>query len=248
MPGKPCEEPGGCIFKVKNAKYGDPDKKDMKRYCAKHAKEGMVNIYTMKNLCQCKPPLKKKHPNYGYKGKPAVCCKDCKLPGMINVNTKDKYKCIMCKIQIPSFAKKSKKKGKQKATHCAKCIEKHKLKGYVDVTHKKCKKHGKIARFGFRNKSATHCFLCKISGMINLHAKYCVECWTDKKNKEPTRAGYGISQGKPTHCFKHKTSKMRDVISKKCQEKGCNKLQPKYNVKNAKSGKYCFDHKKRWYD
>lgn len=240
MPGKPCEEPGGCIHEVKNAKYGDPDKIDMRRFCSWHKKEGMVNVYAKK--CLCKPPLIKKVPTFALPDKwPPICCKDCKTPEMVDVVSK---KCIMCRLQIPSYAKKSKKKGKQKATHCAKCIKKYKLKNYVDVTHKKCKKHGKIARFGFRNKTATHCFLCKISGMINLHAKNCITCLADKKNKNPTRAGYGIIQGKPTHCFNHKTSEMRDVISKKCQEKGCKKLQPKFNVANAKSGKYCFDHKK----
>jgi hypothetical protein len=234
MPGKPCEEPGGCIHGVKNAKFGYPDKKDMTRLCAKHAKPGMEDLYRKK--CQCKPPLKKKVPYFGYKGKLATHCDVCKLPDMINVVSK---KCIMCKIRIPSYGKK----GIKKATHCAQCIKKYKLKGYVDVTHKKCAKHGKIARYGFKGKSATHCFRCKLPNMFNLQAKYCIKCLMDRKIKIPTRAGYGVGK-KPTHCFRHKTKKMKDVISKRCEHKGCNEIQPKYNIPGETSGKFCFNHKK----
>jgi hypothetical protein len=227
-----------CITKGCSSKYARFNKPGIIPgiYCGNCAKiiGGMEDVTRKK--CQCKPPLKKKHPNYGYKGKPATRCVVCKLPGMINVNSK---KCIVCKNKIPSYAKK----GLKKATHCAGCIKKYKLKGYVDVTHKKCKEHKKIARYGYKGQSATHCFLCKKTDMINLRAKYCIVCLKDDEIKIPTRAGYGLIKKKPTHCFKHKTKKMEDVISKKCEKDGCKNMQPKYNKSGETTGKFCFEHK-----
>lgn len=232
MPGRRCDHEG-C--KIKNAKFGTPGKIEDGRYCSRHKKTGMVNLYA--KLCKCKPPKVKKTVNYAKPGKPATHCADCKTDDMINVNSKNK--CIICKERIPSFGKPETKK----ATHCGICIKKNKIKGLVDVTHKKCQcpKNPKTAYFNYEGMPAKYCNNCKEPGMINVRNKRCIGC----KGKRKIRAGYGKLGGKAEYCFKHKKKGMVDLFSRRCAYKGCDILQPKFNDPKKLSGIYCFKHKKK---
>ena len=125
--------------------------------------------------------------------------------------------------------------GKKKAIYCTT----HKLKGMVDVIHKKCKHQGckKNPTYNNEGKKAIYCATHKLNGMINVRSK---KCNHEGCNKQPNYNTEDKKKG--LYCFTHKLKGMIDVVNKKCTYEGCKK-QPNYNNEDKKRGVYCVTHK-----
>ena len=157
-------------------------------YCAKHKREGMVNV----SSTACAADYCTKLPGYNFKGMRRLYCSDHKLVGMVNVTSKS---CAEpgCEV-LPSYNHAGAKGGLYCATH--------RLGGMVNVTNKRCAEPGCSTHpsFNFRGeKTAIYCGLHKQDGMDNIVnlAKRCKSEWCDTVASNPRYKGYCL------HCFIH---------------------------------------------
>jgi ferredoxin-like protein FixX len=244
-----CKE-NGCDVRASFNNNGE--KKAL--YCAKHKKDGMVNVISKKCL-DCD-----KIPNFNVKGfTKALYCAKHKKDGMIDVKSK---KCLECDKQ-PAFNLKGELNGLYCADHkkdgmvnlkSKKCLEcdkqpafnlkgemkglycaEHKKDGMIDVKSKKCLECDKQPVFNIKSETnGLYCTEHKKDGMINVKSKTCLEC-----DKQPVFNLQGELNG--LYCNKHKKDGMINVRDKKCLD--CDKI-PNFNVEGETTGLYCRKHKK----
>jgi len=170
--------------------------------------------------CRCG----KKRPYFNFESETkAICCNDCKEPGMINI--KDR-KC-RCGKKIPSFNFES----ETKAICCNDCKE----PGMIDIKHRKCRCGKKRPNFNFESETkAICCNDCKESGMIDIKNRKC-------------RCGKKIpyfnfeSETKAICCNDCKEPGMIDIKNRKCR---CGKKQPCFNFESETKAICCNDCKK----
>jgi hypothetical protein len=201
-------------------------------YCAKHKKEGMVNVKDK----TCSHDGCKTRPIYNKEGeKKALYCAKHKKEGMVNV--KDKT-CSHdgCKTQ-PIYNKE----GEKKALYCAK----HKKEGMVNIkdktcSHDGCKTHPYYNKEG--EKKALYCSKHKKDGMVDVINKTCKSDWclTRSGNKYKGYCLYcyiNLFPGLPvSRNYKTKESAVVNYIKEKFPEKdwvadkqisnGCSRKRP----------------------
>lgn len=99
----------------------------------------------------------------------------------------------------------------------------HKSVGMRDVRHRSCTHCYRRPSFGQPGtRHATHCFLHRTPGLINVKHGLCQHPGCD------TYASFGTVQNRPVRCHVHKISGMRNVKATQCQYPGCVQLKPKY--------------------
>ncbi len=188
-------------------------------YCAKHKKDGMVNVKD-KTCLECI-----KIPCFNKEGETkALYCATHRKEGMVNVKNKT---CLECNV-LANFNIDGEKKG----LYCSK----HKKDGMINVKDKTCLECMKRPAFNIESESkALYCATHKKEGMINVINKTCIDCM-----KQPAFNVEG--ETKALYCVTHKKEGMINVINKTCIE--CKK-QPAFNVEGDKKALYCATHKKK---
>ncbi len=186
-----------------------------KYYCTRHKDEKSIPV---DKKCKCG-----KQPSFGFEGKKAICCKNCKEYDMVNVRHK---KCVCGKRSSfgiegghPTCCKDCKLQGmvtNNKKCKCGKrasfgfegeqpiCCNDCKLPGMV-TNNKKCK-CGKRPSFGFEGERAICCNVCKLEGMVTINRK--CPC-----GKQPS---FGFDGDRVICCNDCKLEGMIDMIHKKC--------------------------------
>lgn len=163
--------------------------KKIATHCFKCKEDGMIRLNKHKK-CYCGKSI----PSFNFKGKSRKYCKDCKLKGMIYVNTK------LCECgSYPIYNLPGKK-----AKYCNKC----KKDGMIRIKKcKKCKCGSATPSFNIKGLPAKYCKLCKTDDMINVYNILC---------KCGNRARYNEENKKPKYCIKCKTENMVNLLDKKC--------------------------------
>ena len=190
-------------------------------YCAKHKKEGMVNVKYRTTCLECD-----KQPSFSYEGETKrLYCATHKKEGMVNV--KYRTTCLECDKQ-PIFNFECETKGLYCATH--------KKYGMVNVISKTCLECDKQPSFSYEGQTKRlYCATHKKEGMVNV--KYiitCLEC-----NKQPSFNYEG--ETKALYCATHKKDGMLNIKDRTCLE--CNK-RPSFNYEFETKVLYCATHKK----
>jgi hypothetical protein len=237
-----------CELCTTHVTYGYPGQRGTR--CAAHQEPGMIDVVSRK--CQCG-----KYPSYGFPDGVTICCKDCKLDGMI---VKKKARpCEVCEKQSSfGFPNESRIGGKP-----VRCTE-HKIEGmlnFVNVlcfcgvracygyevdkpivcaTHKtdemtessakKCDMCRTLASFGWPNTgSRIRCAKHVDEGMIYLSGVKCELC--------DTQASFGILGGKATRCMEHRDVTMVNVRNKLCII--CNFICAHMKAPGSRTAEYC---------
>lgn len=249
--------PNFCIEEGCNTRSSQGYDGGKPQYCAKHKKEGMVNVVS----ARCKECSKRPHFNYDGEKKGIYCVthkkknmiivtmKKCKQKGCSSqpcFNYEDETQGLYCSkhklegmvdVKNPKCAfegcHKNPSYGKEgeKRKYCSE----HKEKGMVDAINNYCKIEGCyiLATFNYKGKKCgKYCNAHKKENMINIKNSRCEKC--------DTLATFGTGKT-ATRCKAHKTAKMKDVRHVSCLE--CDK-RPNFNTKGEKKGIYCRDHKK----
>jgi len=151
-------------------------------------------------------------------------CKNCKLPDMININSK---KCIICNVKEASYADSGEKVRK----YCNDC----KLLDMVNIASKKCIKCTiKKSSYAYQGeKSPKYCDDCKLENMVNIVSKYCIVC-----NLKLSSFAYPGEKSRK-YCYDCKLTDMVNVNTKKCIV--CNLKRALYCSKDENIPKYCND-------
>jgi len=167
---------------------------------------------------------------YGTKDeKKCQYCKNCKLPNMININSK---KCIICNFKEASYANSGEKTRK----YCGNC----KLPDMVNINSKLCigcnLKEASYANSG--EKTRKYCGDCKLPDMVNIASKLCISC----NLKRPSFAKLGEKTRK--YCNDCKLPDMININIKICKTELCStQITKKYEGYCAYCYRYLFPDK-----
>jgi hypothetical protein len=175
----------------------------------------MSKIKRKRQLCRCG----KKRPHFNFEGETkAICCSECKEPGMVDIKNK---KC-RCGKKRPAFNFE----GETKAICCSECRE----PGMVDIIHKKCRCGKKRPSFNFEGETkAVCCSDCKEPGMVDIKNK---KCRCGKKRPAFNFEG----ETKAICCSDCKEPGMVDIKNKKCR---CGKKRPYFNFEGETKAICC---------
>jgi hypothetical protein len=202
--------------------------KSKRAFCAKHMKEGMINVKAK----PCQHPGCPTRPNYNFEeeSKGAFCAKHMK-EGMIDVIHKT------CQHSGCSTRPNYNFEGELKGAFCAK----HVKEGMIDVVNKTCQHVGchKQPVYNFEGKTKrAFCAEHKELIMINVKDKTCQHPGC------PTIPAYNFKgELKRAFCAEHKEETMIDVVNKTCQHPGCPTI-PSYNFEGESKGAFCVKHMK----
>lgn len=207
--------------------FGMPGEK--RSYCTKHKTDEMIN-----QRCVICIECKKENAYYNDEGLTAKYCKDCSKPGMISLN---RIFCISCKEKSANFNYKG-----QPARYCKSCV----LPDMENVTCKKCPTCQKL--IGVYNypgeKHGVYCNGCKLSNMIDVVSKlclnewcgtraskskykgYCTRCFIYKFPDENISRFYQVKEKYVTDIIKKEFAELIDIKFNKSIEGGCSKRRP----------------------
>ena len=182
-----------------------------------------------------------REPSFGFlTDKKRICCKYCKLPGMINLKSLNQNGCECGKTKNPAYGYEK----DNKKICCAKC----KKQGMINLKQKKWCECGKVPTYGLEKNIATHCKDCKTENMIDVKhddsmcrcgkhrasfgflkdekATCCSGCKEDNMISITnlntlcecgTRVGYGYKNQQPECCVKCRKSGMVDLVHSMCK-------------------------------
>jgi hypothetical protein len=208
------------------ASYGKPGG-TRRLYCARHRKEGTVDL-TIK-LCCMESCTNTKKAIFGYEGEYDRYCSAHRQRGMKDLENK------LCSYDGCSVHPNFNYPGATTGVFC----KAHSELGMMDVRNRKCAHSGCTINPNFNTpgeKCGLYCAKHKIAGMQNVASKKCIY---EGCGKQPTYNIKGETRG--LYCSKHCLKDMINVISKRCAYDSCTKI-PSYNYKGETKGLYCSVH------
>ena len=142
---------------------------------------------------------------------------------------------VTCQYEDCNNTARFNTKGNKSGKYCSK----HKLDNMINITIKVCQFNDcKLkATYDIKGGKGLYCVTHKTAEMSDISHTYC------KEDGCTTRSSYGLKGGKAEYCASHKTAEMVNVSSKTCEHEGCKTVNPAFNIKGSKTGKFCSIHK-----